>query len=108
MPCGPAVLAAGALLFAGPSPAVRVDSSSSRTVTASIVTLPCGPSLPSSASGCGVSLKRRSSAEREAIAEPMLPLLVTEPEPVNGDAVRVALGPVLWLLDGAASGIALT
>ena len=38
----------------------------------------------------------------------MLPLLVTEPEPVNGDAVRVALGPVLWLLDGAASGIALT
>jgi hypothetical protein len=50
----------------------------------------------------------RGSAERDAIIEPVLPLLAEEPATVDPVAVRAALEPVLWLLDRAASGIALT
>jgi hypothetical protein len=50
----------------------------------------------------------RPSGERDAIIEPVLGLLATAPEPISADAARAALGPVLWLLDRAADGIALT
>jgi hypothetical protein len=49
----------------------------------------------------------RGGDERDAILEPVLPLLATAPERVSGDAARAVLHPVLWLLDQAATGIAL-
>jgi hypothetical protein len=50
----------------------------------------------------------RGSDERDAILEPVLPLLVSPLEPVSGDAPRAVLDPALWLLERAATGIALT
>jgi hypothetical protein len=50
----------------------------------------------------------RGGGERDAILEPVLPLLATAPAAVCGNSARVALDPVLWLVDRAASGIMLT
>lgn len=50
----------------------------------------------------------RASNERDAIIEPVLPLLATTPERASDDAARAALQPALWLLDQGATGIALT
>lgn len=50
----------------------------------------------------------RGNHERDAILEPVLPLLVSPLEPFSSDAARAVLHPTLWLLDRAATGIAPT
>jgi hypothetical protein len=50
----------------------------------------------------------RGGSERDAILDPVLPLLAADPTPFDPDAAREALAPALWLLDQAASGITLT
>jgi hypothetical protein len=50
----------------------------------------------------------RGGDGRDALLEPVLPLLVSPLEPVSGDAPRAVLDPALWLLERAATGIALT
>jgi hypothetical protein len=50
----------------------------------------------------------RSSDVRRAIIGPVAELVAAEPPPIDHDAARVALGPVLWLVEQAEEGIGLT
>jgi hypothetical protein len=50
----------------------------------------------------------RPSPGRDTLVEPVLELLATEPDPISDAAARATLEPVLWLLDRATDGIALT
>lgn len=50
----------------------------------------------------------RGSAERRGIIEPVAHLVASEPPPIDRDSARAALAPVLWLLERAGAGIALT
>jgi hypothetical protein len=50
----------------------------------------------------------RGSAERRAIIAPVLALVAADAIPVDGEAARSTLAPVLWLLERADGGVALT
>jgi hypothetical protein len=50
----------------------------------------------------------RGSAERRSILAPVAEILAADARPVEAETVRDAVAPVLWLLDRAGDGIALT